>query len=247
VPRPGHLFVVADWSKMELCTWAQVLVSLFGWDAPSAELARVLRSGADPHSELGLVLNPADPKLGRQMAKEPNFGFPGGLGAETFVKRARKKGFQSGNEYLRTMPLEEGQRLRKLWADRWKPWAYFDFISTTAQDGVVQPVSGRVRGGCGYTDACNTFFSGLAADIAGDTLWRIACEIYAPENGYEPTDLSGCRQVLFVHDENVLEPPRAQAERCAARLKQVMERTFDRWCGDVPCKAEITIRERYGK
>jgi hypothetical protein len=223
---------------MELCTIAQVLITLFGEDAPTSALARALREGRDPHTEVGMRFMPNDIKRGRQVAKPNNFGRWGAMGNERFSGYARAQGV--------IMTSDEIEASRVAWYQAWSPGPYFAWVAENALDGIVQFVSGRVRGGTSYTDACNGAWSGLAADIAKDTLWRLCKEIYGAP-GAEGGDLYGCRQVLFVHDENVLEAPIAQAEKCAARLKTVMEQTFSEWCPDVPCRAEVRLLERYTK
>ena len=43
---------------------------------------------------------------------------------------------------------------------------------------MTQFLSGRVRGGCRFTQMCNTLFQGLAADGAKKALWDITRECY---------------------------------------------------------------------
>jgi DNA polymerase I-like protein with 3'-5' exonuclease and polymerase domains len=123
---------------------------------------------------------------------------------------------------------------------------YFDVVSTWEQyDGtylVVQPRSGRVRGRCSYTEACNSPFQGLAADAAGETLWRLFLANMDPRSA-----LYGCGQVLFAHDENVTEAPIGREEEVRAEQDRIMIDTFARWCPDVPIKVESFIADYYTK
>lgn len=239
VPAPGNVFVVADYKGAELVTWAQVLVSLFGEDAETSALAKALRDGVDAHALLGADLGMDNPKDARQCAKAGNFGFPGGLGIKSFLSYAKAK-------WGVHLTMKQAMFIKEVWEERWKPWGYFDYIKDNMEGGQIDCVqfkSNRIRAGCFFTDACNTFFSGLAADLAKDCMWRLAKEMWITPS----SDLYGARQVLFVHDENVLECKRSQADKVAARLSRVMIDTAADWCPDVPMGVEVAIKERYGK
>jgi hypothetical protein len=99
VPRPGHLLVSNDYDSGELVTWAQSCLTLVG----QSRLASALNAGANPHLLLAAKMlgSEYDEALARyrakdrvvvnarQMAKEPNFGYPGGMGPPLLVLRAR--------------------------------------------------------------------------------------------------------------------------------------------------------------
>lgn len=253
IPREGNVFVIADWSKAELVTWAQVLLWLFGEDANTSALAKVLREGGDPHDSMARTIGEGFGIAPRRLAKIVNFAFMGGAGAMRARNEARAK-------YGIRLPLDAWQRLRTAWLRTWWGQRYLDTISAMQHgpdcDGetrctdectglidVVQFVSNRLRGSCGYTDAANSYFSGLAADAGKDCLWRLAVAMHR-----EPASpLYGARQVLFVHDENVIECRRERADGVAAELESIMIDTYRKWCPDVPIKVEIGIRDRYGK
>jgi hypothetical protein len=252
IPGEGNQFIIADYGGMELCTHAQNLTILFG----HSELAAALRDGCDPHAELGAMLmgggmtgdelnrrrKAGDEQAAhmRQCAKAGNFGFPGGLGVPRFLDYAR-------TTFDVHLTVEQGYKIKAAWFNRWpENHAYFDWVAKHEVDGFImmqQPVSGRIRGGCRYTEACNTPFQGLAADAAKDCLWRIACAQWIePES-----PLYGTHQAMFVHDENVLESPAQQAESARVGLDKVMIETFADWCPDVPIKVESHVAERYDK
>ena len=82
---------------------------------------------------------------------------------------------------------------------------WFAFIGhEVEQDApVVQLGSGRVRGGCTFTQNANTRFQGLAADGALNALFKIwrACLT-------DPTSpLYGARPLVFEHDAFLVEVP----------------------------------------
>src|SRR5690606_20530491 len=115
VPRPGKVFLDCDYDGLELRTLAQVCLRLLG----KSRLAEIINEGKDPHLMFAAELlhidyeeavrrkKDPDVKEARQLAKAANFGFPGGLGYETFIK------FAKGYDVLIT--IEEAQRLKDNW------------------------------------------------------------------------------------------------------------------------------------
>lgn len=103
VPREGWVYSSIDYAALELCTLGQVLVDIFG----SSSIADAINASRDPgilHTalaarmigtdteDLAARIKAGDPqaKAFRQAAKAANFGFPGGMGAATFVLAKRK-------------------------------------------------------------------------------------------------------------------------------------------------------------
>ncbi len=94
VPRAGHLFLIIDYSAIELRTLAAVCQQRYGF----SRLADVLRSGIDPHSytaamfagiSMDQLQTLPNKKQLRQQAKAVNFGIPGGLGASALASYAK--------------------------------------------------------------------------------------------------------------------------------------------------------------
>lgn len=246
VPPPGYVFVISDFSAAELVTLAQIQLDWFG----RSKLAEVLREGRDPHAELGATIlgisaDQFDKSIkehaeARQLAKAPNFGFPGGLGAKRFCDYA-----------LRTYDLwieeQRARQLKRNWLHTWPEMPdYFARIESFQQpDGtyfIAHPRSGWLRGGCRYTEACNSPYQHLAAMAAKTALWRL---FQASMDRQSP--LFGAYQVLFVHDENVTCVPRGNALAAMLEQERIMKAAFAQWCPDVPIKVESTIADRYGK
>lgn len=102
---------------------------------------------------------------------------------------------------------------------------------TTRRVGVL---TGRVRGGCGFTDGCNAPFQGVAADGAKEAVWRLR---YA---GYDV--------VAFVHDEVVVEVDARTAERDRKRVEKVMcDAMEDVFGNGVPVAVESVVGDRWVK
>lgn len=256
VPRPGFRFVSADWSFIELVTLSQICLDRFGF----SKMAEAINLGMDPHLDLaadllGISYEEAVARKGellikdqRQRSKAANFGLPGGLGAEKFKEYSR-------TTYNVNMTVEEAKALKPRWLRKWPEMVlHLRYSADRTQMGqsftLVQPRSKRLRGDCGYTDGSNSCFQGLAADGAKHAGWFIAKECYLEDpygNGSGPTALYGCRTVLFLHDEFILEVPEHRDHEAAMRLVDVMQRAMAAFCPDVKNKAEPALMNRWYK
>lgn len=261
IPRPGYLFASADYSTLELCTLAQVCLDLFG----SSAMAEALHAGRDLHLQMAASIleipyeeallrhkqKDKEIKEMRQLAKAANFGYPGGLGAESFKVYAKAT-------YDVDIEEDNARLLKSRWLEAWPEMRrFFDHVSRQLQMrdafDLVQPRSGRVRGQVGYCDGCNSHFQGLAADGAKAALFYVQQECYTGTSeiwkGAGPSPLHGCRMVAFIHDEFVLEVPEdlPVAQAAVARLVAVMVEGMALYVPDVPIKAEPTLMARWYK
>tara|TARA_R110000765_G_scaffold270754_1_gene369550 strand:+ start:134 stop:2020 length:1887 start_codon:yes stop_codon:yes gene_type:complete len=249
VPRPGHVFVAADYSTLELCALAQACLDLLGY----SYMADAINDGQDLHLAIAAQLLNMDyedavlarkagdkeVKEHRQLAKALNFGLPGGLGAETFCKFAKSYGVSLEEEYAVS--------LKKHWLSAWPEMReYFDHVSGLSPFGndftVVQLRSGRHRGGTNYTAGCNTYFQGLAADGAKEAIWRVAKECFT-----SGSVLAQCRPVAFIHDELILEVPEASVDAAARLLCTIMQEAMEIYIPDVKIGVEAVAMARWYK
>lgn len=156
---------------------------------------------ADAKKKRGEPLTPRERRVleTRKLCKVINFGFLGGMGARTFVQyvwqRVRVR-----------LTVEQAQALKRAWYLAFPEMPdWFSFIGQEVdQDApVVQLGSGRVRGGCTFTQNANTRFQGLAADGALNALHKIwrAC-LTEPDS-----PLYGARPLVFEHDAFLVEVP----------------------------------------
>lgn len=256
IPRDGNVFIACDYDTLELRTLAQCCLYAVG----QSELARVLNKGEDPHlalaaevlglpydEALAIYENPAHSRFeevddARQICKIANFGYPGGMAARTFMDYARGYGMK--------ITPQQAESLRANWFGRWREMSlYFRWIrnmrwkpSKTGKDKttIVQFTSKRVRGDVPYTAACNSFFQGLAADLAKAAGFALvmACEI---------GELQGWRVWNFVHDEYILEGPEEDADRAAKIVSRIMNEEGQKWVPDVPITSEPCIMRRWSK
>jgi hypothetical protein len=134
----------------------------------------------------------------------------------------------------------------------------------------VQLPTGRVRGGVGFCDGCNTFFQGRAADGIKRAGWYVTKECYLrdpypADTEYEASGpvlralarlcagipggspLYGSRPVLFLHDELILEVPEQTAAEAAKRLSDVMIEGMREVVPDVRVGTEYALVRRWYK
>lgn len=244
VPRPGNVLVSADYSGIELCTLGEICLKVLG----HSTLARNINNGIDNHllvasRILGIPYEQCDKKRHynqRQTGKVANFGFPGGLGPSALVDYAW------GN-YGVEITESEAASLKAIWLDTLPEMKdYFRYIDQCVrgqEGGVWSLYSNRFRGDISYTQACNTLFQGLAADIAKDAGFEIAYACYVDID----SPLWGCRIVMFVHDEFVLEVPEERCDPAARELDRIMVRVASKWLPDVKVKTEFEAMRRYSK
>lgn len=258
IPKKGKAFISCDYDIAELRSWAQVCFTWFGY----SELREVFLRDGDPHVEMaadlyGIARDVAyelhkaeDEEFGekRQFAKIPNFGLPGGLGKRSFCDYS----WSFGKIKLAIDERIDGRpsaiEAIAAWKERWPEAVdYFAVFTEICGDlgpkAVEQFISGRVRGGLRYPSGCNTMFQGLTADAAKEALWEVTRRCYTV-----PTSaLYGCRPVLFIHDEIILECPIEQVHEAALELEAVMTEVASRWTPDVPQKATAKAMMRWYK
>ena len=261
VPRPGFVFCSVDYEALELHTLAQACLQLVG----HSKLAEALNAGIDPHLSLACehLLEGVEYDEGKKIrkdekhprykevvharntAKAANFGLPGGLGIRTLVAFCKASGIE--------ITEEQARDLKQAWLRQWPEMRdYFRMISNSLcldEEGeevatVEQLYSARVRGKTRYTAACNSFFQGLAADLAKEACYQIARACYV--KGQNPI-LYGSRSVVFVHDEIIMEHPEETAHKRAIEQARIMIEAGKDYCPDVPLKAEPALMRYWTK
>jgi DNA polymerase I-like protein with 3'-5' exonuclease and polymerase domains len=180
----------------------------------------------------------------RNLAKVGNFGRMGGLGARGFVPYAAGYGLD--------VDIATAQDVLAAWDRAWVPGRmYLDRISqllgrhsthlTVTQYGS----NARVRGRCTYTQAANTLFQGLVADIAKEALWRVQCARWDP--------CSPLHQIVhpwvFVHDEIIAEVPADPevATQATEGIARIMVDTAQEYAPDVVWSADMAVMTKWQK
>jgi DNA polymerase-1 len=229
IPAPGHVFLAADYSQIEL----RILAHMSGDPA----FVDAFRRGIDIHKQTASVIfNVATDDVSSQMrgaAKTVNFATIYGIGAYALAGKlgtsfAEAKAFI--DEYFRRFP---GVR------------RYLDEqVEKAKTHGFVETLSGRRRyipelksknfsiRQFGERAATNAPVQGSAADIIKLAMIDIHRELRS----------RGTRMLLQVHDELVFEVPRAEVEEARALVKERMEGAFKL---DVPLEVATGIGENW--
>lgn len=254
VPREGFVFCSTDLDVAELCGLAQICIWMVGY----SKLADAINAGIDPHLSLAadqLLHIPYEEALAkkktkmvadaRQLAKSASFGFPGGLGIHTFIEFAKA----SYNVFITE---EEARVLKAKYFAQWPEMVtYFRMIANMMRGfdekgnevgDIEQFVSGRIRGRCRYTAACNTTFQGIVADSAKHALYEMQRECYLKGGA-----MYGARCSVFVHDEVITELPEHKAHEYAQVQADIMMRTMQEYCPDVRINAKPALMRRWYK
>jgi len=106
------------------------------------------------------------------------------------------------------------------------------FKSLMGKDVVT--LTGRIRGKIGFTQACNTPFSGLAADGAKLALWNL-------------TEV-GFTIVCFVHDEIIIEiPEQSDWDYEINLINNIVCSSMQELAGSIPIKCDYTLSRVWSK
>lgn len=250
VPRDGCVFIQADWTSAEMLALAWLNDHWGHGDT----MKRAINEGKDLHvlfasnlpghnynyDELLALCEQGDKnaKQMRQFAKIANFGYPGGMGPESFVEYADNWGIR--------VTLDQSKALKKYFLETWPEMVhYFRKIGAEVEAGgsIKQVPSGRVRGRASYCQAANTYFQGLCADFAKRALWLITLGCW--NNPLSP--LYGWRVVAFVHDEFILEGPCDKAEGALEELRRLMVKAANEYLPGLLVQTDGKIMTRWEK
>ena len=221
IAKPGHTFLITDYSTLELCTLSQVLLNMYG----NSVMADKINNGEDLHKYYAGILFGKSPekvtKEERQAAKAANFGFPGGLGTKTFIEFSRGYGLE--------LTESEASRMKDVWFDAFPEMQ--DYLRDS--DGIIMTTTGRIRGNTTFCAEKNTPFQGLAADGAKLALFYL--------------QKAGFNIVLFCHDEIVTEVPILEAKKLLAKQEEIMIQSMYKVTPDIKITVESQISAFYIK
>jgi DNA polymerase I-like protein with 3'-5' exonuclease and polymerase domains len=232
IPAPGHKFVVADYSAIELRVIAQLI--------NDPELRRCFCGSPpiDPHRRTaGFIVGRSIEEITgeeRARAKAINFGFTYSMGAERFIEYAR-------DQYNVEFSLREAKRVRgkfmKLYAGIAK-WHQRAALGCYRRKD-VRTASGRLRvfSGMNLGEYLNTPIQGTAADGLKRALALLHPRLAA----------IGARVVNIVHDEFVVEAPTDRATEAKAVLVAGMQEGMTEFLPDVPVVVEAAIASTWKK
>jgi DNA polymerase I-like protein with 3'-5' exonuclease and polymerase domains len=226
VADPGHVFVIADYSQMELRLAAEV--------SGDPTMLEVFQLGKDPHrtTAAGVLGKPEDEvtKGDRQIAKSLNFGLIYGSGAGGLQRFAR-------SSYGVDMSLEEAKGFRDRFMgtypgiSRWHT-RISAVTNRNPKDFETRTLAGRRRWHPEpkLTTAANTPVQGTGADItklALANLWPVLPD--------------GAWVVGVVHDEIIVECLQEDGDRVAELLSTAMVEAGKCYLKICPVEADSSI------
>jgi len=216
-----NTFIITDYSAIELATLAQVTYDLYGY----SEMRNRINDGDDLHKYYGSIMNGCSledvTKKQRQEAKAANFGFPGGLGTDTFIEFSRGYGLE--------LSQDKAKEMKDVWFNAFPEMD--DYMRN--EMGHVFTLTGRKRGNTTFCAEKNTPFQGLAADGAKLAMYNL--------------DKKGFKVVGFVHDEIICEVPKELAVRKMSEQERIMVESMKTVVPDVKVGVESAISEFYTK
>jgi hypothetical protein len=252
IPGVGRVFLGCDFDAQEMRTLAQSCYDVVGYSKLGDRFKE--NPHFDPHLEFAASLckisvdeakrlksiGDEEIKLKRQQSKCANFGYPGGLGAETFIDYAKGYGVN--------INLRESEELKDGWFKQWPEMVdYFKHVSSLVGSGGIGyqtiPQSGFVRGNVGYCDAANGYFQTLAAHASKRAYFEACRRAYCERN----SALYGSRPVAFIHDEGIFDTPEEAGHEAGMELQELMVECMQKYTPDVPAAASSTLMRRWSK
>jgi DNA polymerase-1 len=229
VPDDGSVFLASDYSQVEL----RVLAHLCG----DAELQAAFRAGEDIHRVTAAKVFGVDPEqvtdTMRRRAKAINFGILYGM-SEVRLARDQDMSRQDAHEFIQAY-FERFKSVK----------TYIEGVRAEAtREGRVRTLFGRVRSfavltGRGHRGeveqalrgAVNTTIQGTAADLMKLAMARVEGVLEA--GGFR------ARLLLQVHDELLLEVPRAEIDVVKERVREAMEHVY-------PLSVPLSVDQKIG-
>lgn len=202
-----------------------------------------------------------DPKLVklyehyRTFAKPTGLGYPGGLGAETFVAYAKAT---YGVDLVaitgsKDAAIALARDLKEIWLEVFPEWRrYFEWINTSCQDPrnldkyAYQTAMGMVRRGASYCATSNgAALQSRAAEGAVFGVFNVARECY---DATLDSILLGCRPLAFIHDQQIVEIPDDNlAHERAERISSLMIDSMQALTPDIKIRVEACLMRNWHK
>lgn len=220
-PAPGHKFVIADYSQVELRVCAHL--------SQDPRLLEAYRNNEDIHTKTAVFLTGRSDKTARQMSKPMNFGLIFSLGAERLKLKAK-------TDYGVDLSLEQASYYRDKWFENYsgvRKWQRRT-ASASARTKPSRTVSGRLRyiDPTFYGEFLNSPIQGTAAEATKVAMRNVYDSIIRKGKG---------KLCNVVHDELVLEVEEGLAKEVAVLLKQAMESALQPMIPSVPAVAEAKV------
>lgn len=250
----GYVFCSIDFAALECVTFAQCELYATG----KSKMAEAINRGDDIHSHfvaeyLGCTYDEANKgrkvkgsvyaRCRQDIAKAATYGYLGGMGWKRFMQVVNK---QAETPAERITPAI-AQKARATHMRAWECQPYYDWCDTFLEKDlatVQQFASGRVRGGVGYTEIRNGWFSALANDAATAGILPVIEEMLRAD---KKSPLYGSLPQLFLHDEQLTALRADRAHEAAFRKRAIMLERAQEFTPDVKMSAMPAIATKWIK
>jgi DNA polymerase-1 len=229
VAGPGNTLIIADYAQFELRVAADI--------SGDAAMLSAFRQGQDLHRfTASLILDvPIDhvTKEERMIAKVLNIGLIYGMGARSLRRYAN---YIYGVQFT----LEEAFEFRRRFFAAYSGLRAFHRRMSTSPVVSVRTLSGRIRSWPEgqepkLTELLNTRVQGTAADIMKHALALLHTELTGTD----------AKLLCCIHDELLVEAPKAQAEEVAEIVENTMKEAGRRFLRHVPLDVEVVLAENW--
>lgn len=224
VPEKGNVFVLADYSQIELRIVAEI--------ANDETMIKAYRNGEDIHKKTAALINGKDiknvTKNERQGAKAMNFGLIYGMGYKGFARYAfTRYGVEMTEEEV-IYKVNEFFSCYSGIADR-----LYRLQNLNTYES--RTIGGRRRMWKfppPLTELSNADVQGTGADMLKRALWLLDKQL---------RNIKDVKLIGIVHDEIIIETPERDAKEVAEILTSSMERAGRYYLKKVPVIAEASI------
>ncbi|WP_347277773.1 DNA polymerase [Oculatella sp. FACHB-28] len=228
-PAPGNVLVKADYSQIELRIAAKI--------SGEPRMNQAYQRGQDLHALTAsyLLHKPVGDITGdeRRLAKAVNFGLIYGMQAVGFQSYAR-------TNYGISLSLPEALQHREQFFKTYPGLIDWHDRVKQEQANSCCTLGGRLRqwdDKAPFTEIINAPVQGTSADIT-----KLAIATFQETRDSLPHRLDA-RLLMQVHDEIVIEVPKAQTERAGQLLVQAMREAGQHFLNDMPVEVEAVICE----
>jgi DNA polymerase-1 len=272
--RSGHALVSIDYAHLELNTWSQVCIWLFGY----SKMAESINAGGDQHTELAAQLigvteeeayrlkktDKAFSSGPRFFSKMGNFGYLANMSAATFCSNLIKQAVHSRDakiiEQARNYTEEEAAKLKNAFNQKWPEsqdyFAHFknvinggEVVGTNkfGKDVKVAPVTHFGSGRIRGRCSYTQILNSPFQGLASDLVKDAAWLVVREAYTERRSPLFGTRLVNAIHDELLLEVPLKKLHEASYRASKIMVDTGSKWCPDLKFEAEPAAMLNWSK
>ena len=274
--RHGFALVSIDYDALELHTWSQVCLWLFGY----SRMAESINRGGDQHTELAAQLlgiteaeayarknSDATFSSGpRFFSKMGNFGFLADMSPATFCVNLTKQAVHSGEQAVidlaRSYTVDQATQLKNAFTGKWtESQEYFEYFKKLLNRGeVLEGVlnkHGKPVKATSFTHFKSKRVRGRCTytQILNSPFQGLASDIkkdafwrIARECYVDrKSPLFGSRTVNDVHDEWLGEVPLDRLHEAAYRARDIMVQTAEEWCEGLKFTAEPAAMAHWSK